>query len=206
MKMILSLVATLVVLLLSTSDAFGQVELGIDDVVFGASENPQSGSFEILVSHDLDSAPSLAGFQVVLEFFNNGSAAPGRFLDVQTPVDSTYVFDPFSSAPVGEISADGSIAQIGDFLLQNSASLDGEFSLGLVNFEIPGGALPGDEYRIDFRVSPDETFLATSLNERVPFSTNGAAIQVVPEPSSTLPLAVLLSIALLKSSRKRVVC
>ena len=206
MKIILSLVATSVVLLLSTSQAFGQVELSIDDVFFGASEDPQSGSVEILISHELASDPLLAGFQVVLEFSSDSAATLGRFLDVEAPVDLTYALDPFSIGPVGSISADGSIAQIGDFLLQDSAALSGsgDLSLGRIDFEIPGGTQVGDEFRIDFRLSPDETFLATDLTGRIPFSTDGAVIRAVPEPSSAMPLIVLLSIALLRSGRKRI--
>ena len=204
MKMMISLVATSVVLLLSTSHAFGQIELFIDDFLLIASESPQSGSFELQVSQNSASAPSLVGFQVALELSSVSAAAPGAFVDVETPLDLDYAFEPFSNAPEGAVSADGSIAQIGDFLLQDSVALSGDFSLGRINFEIPGGTLPGDEYRIDFRVGPEETFLATSLDGRAPFSTSGAVIQVVvPEPNSAIPLTVLLGIALLRSNRKR---
>ena len=190
----------LLVFHLVSAAAMGDFLVSIGNIVATPTPATQTGSFEVFVS--TDQPQPLVGYQFKLALLFGSAETPAtlaRFTSVETPAARNYAFAPNSASPIGVVSGDGTTVQIGDFLLSGSAQVDSDEAFALVRYEIFGGFLPDDRYRIAISTDPNETFFAIDNTQRLAFTTVDGQILGVPEPNSA---SLLVLFGILLASRR----
>ena len=178
----MNFVLPLMLLFVVSSPASGQIEVSFSSASVTASDSLNTGSFEILVTHELPTNPELIGFQVQFSIFGvdpgESQISATKILD---PSDRVYVFAPTSTGPTGKISDQGVTVMLGDLLFSGSAPLESGQAVARIDFELDLAAEDLVDHTIRIDTDPSRTFFVDQNNVPIPFTTQDGTIQVNAE-------------------------
>ena len=205
LSFMLSIVCVVCQVAWSTSEVAAQITLSVDEVQLFSSNNAQSHTFDVILTHSLPDPLELTGFQAEFSIVGLEAGLPNAsFTNTSGPQTRPYVLSPNSSAPVSQIVNSGETLQVGDFLLTNFALADSGSALASVTFEIDGGVDLGDSYGITFDTDPDTSFLVDRDGNSLTIdAVDGSFVATsVPEPGST-PIIAMFFVFALSTHRRR---